>query len=155
MSPDFWKVLADIATAVGLPLGLIGLAVAAYHIYQIKKLDKVKFEDGFDAEYRRIVEKIPVNALTGHIIMDVHAREEAREHIYNYFDLCNTQIYLVKTRRISQERWELWKSGIEQNLEKPAFKDVWEEVEEDDPDTFSYLRMLREGYYEGDPRHWP
>ena len=90
-----WDTIASVATA-------IGVCIAAWQIWESKKLAQTSFEDGLDQQYRNLAMDIPVDALIGKPVDDESGK--LREIIYNYLDLCNEQIYLRKIKRISKNR---------------------------------------------------
>jgi len=67
-------------------------------------------------------------------------------------DLSNEQIYLRKKGRVRKDTWEDWKKGIQANLSKPAFLDVWNEVKDKSPGTFSFLEALEKRNFNFDPK---
>lgn len=138
-----WDSIASIATAVGV-------AIAAWQIWESRKLNSASFEDSFDQQYRELSFSIPVDALLGKEL-DKDKQDIAREAVYNYLDLCNEQIYQRSKRRVSQERWHEWVLGIEHNLSRPFFKQVWEEVKEASPGAFSFLEALEKAQFRIDP----
>jgi len=68
--------------------------------------------------------------------------------VYNYLDLCNEQVYQRSKKRVSEDRWHEWSAGIKNNLGRPFFKSVWDEVKQNAPGSFSFLERLEEGNYE-------
>ena len=92
---------------------------------------------------------IPVDALIGEPINV--KKDELREIIYNYLDLCNEQTYLRQKKRIGKNRWKEWNDGIRDNLSKPAFKEVWDEIKDKAPNTFTALELLEKGEFKIDP----
>lgn len=141
-----WDSIASIATA-------IGVFVAAWQLWENRKLTGAAFEDSFDQQYRELSYLIPVNALLGKSLDDVK-KDQARESVYNYLDLCNEQIYQRTKGRISEERWRAWASGIDSNLSRPFFMEVWDEVKENAPSTFSFLERLEKNGFSTDPAKW-
>jgi len=141
-----WNTIASIATS-------IGVGIAAWQIWESRKLAQTKFEDSFDQQYRSLAMGIPVDALIGRAV-DHEEKQDVREKIYNYLDLCNEQIYLRKKKRIRYSRWAVWRDGMKENLEKTAFREVWEEVKKESPQTFSFLTQLEEHSYMCDPAKW-
>jgi len=127
----------------------VGVCIAAWQIRQSKELAKSSFENQLSKEYRKIIRKIPVDALIGNPINDKN--NELREIIYNYLDLCNEQTYLRKKKRISDDCWEDWKEGIKANLSKPAFQEVWDEIKAKAPKTFTALELLEQSDFKIDP----
>ena len=97
--------------------------------------------------------QIPVNALIGKSVAD-ESKQAVREQIYNYLDLCNEQVYLRKKKRICYSRWVDWCAGVKENLEKPAFREVWEEIKKESPQTFSFLTQLEVQSFKCDPAKW-
>jgi hypothetical protein len=140
-----WETVGSLATA-------IGVCIAAWQIWESKKLAQTSFEDGLDQQYRKLIMDIPVDALIGQPI--TNRNEELREIIYNYLDLCNEQTYLRQGKRISKSRWKEWNDGIKDNLSKPAFKEVWNEIKNKAPKTFTALDLLEEGEFKIDPAKW-
>jgi hypothetical protein len=141
-----WEVIASIATA-------IGVFIAAWQIWESRKLTEATFEDSFDQQYRELIYTIPVNALLGKPLDD-GKEDQARETVYNYLDLCNEQIYQRAKDRISKERWNEWSSGIKENLSRPFFLSVWDEVKESASDSFSFLERLENEKFKTDPITW-
>jgi hypothetical protein len=140
-----WNTISSIATAAGV-------CVAAWQLWAGRKLAQTSFEDGLDQQYRNLVKDIPVDALIGETVKD--HKEELREIIYNYLDLCNEQAYLRQKKRISKNRWKDWNEGIRDNLAKPAFKEVWDEIKDKAPTTFTALTKLDRDKFEIDPVKW-
>ena len=85
-----WGTVASLATA-------IGVCIAAWQIWQSRKLAQTSFEDGLDQQYRKLAMDIPVDALIGKPVND-DKKADVREIIFNYLDLCNEQAYLRKKR---------------------------------------------------------
>lgn len=141
-----WSTIASIATS-------IGVGVAAWQIWESRKLAQTTFEDSFDQQYRSLAMTIPVDALIGRTVAH-EEKQEVREKIYNYLDLCNEQIYLRKKKRICHSRWVDWCAGMKENLEKIAFREVWEETKKESPQTFSFLTQLEEHSFMCDPAKW-
>ena len=133
-------------------LATIGVFIAVWQIWESKKLAETSFENGLNQEYRELVRDIPMDALIGKPINDKN--DGLREIIYNYLDLCNEQTYLRQIKRISKSRWKDWNEGIRDNLSKPAFKEVWDEIKETVPITFTALDLLEKSEFKIDPAKW-
>lgn len=138
-----WDSIASIATA-------IGVGIAAWQIWESRKLSSAEFEDSFDQQYRELSYSIPVDALLGKEL-DEGKENDAREAVYNYLDLCNEQIYQRSKKRVSKERWHEWSLGISHNLSRPFFRSVWDEVKKEAPNSFSFLEALEKEGFEIDP----
>lgn len=141
-----WDGIASIATAVGV-------CIAAWQISESKKKSSAAFEDSFDQQYRELSYSIPVNAFLGKDLRE-DEKDNAREAVYNYLDLCNEQVYQRTKKRISESRWSEWFGGIESNLKRPFISAVWYEVEESAAGSFSFLERLENEGYSIDPAKW-
>ena len=125
---------------ISLVVTAIGVIIAAWQLWESRKISQTSFEDGLDQQYRNLAMDIPVDALIGSPVKD--NKNKLREIIYNYLDLCNEQAYLWRKKRISKNRWKDWNEGIKDNLRKPAFKEVWDEIKQYASGTFTSLEML-------------
>ena len=122
MTASEWlEAVTSVATA-------IGVAIAVWELRQSSRQARTQFEDGLNAEYRRILANVPLDALLGRPLDEPTLKASLRE-FHDYFDLCNEQVFLSNNRRVSPETWESWKEGIEQHLRRPAFRQAWEELE--------------------------
>ncbi len=139
-----WDTVAAVATA-------IGVCIATWQFRENGKLAQSAFEDSFDQQYRALLKEIPVDALIGKHVID-SKKDDTRELIYNYLDLCNEQIFLRKRKRISKETWKDWSLGIEANLNKIAFQEVWGEVRSNS--SFTFLEQLENSKFKSDPADW-
>jgi len=127
-----------------------GATVALFFVawLQIKSLRKqvtTALEDGLTAQYRRIMEYIPVEIwLNDELkeLRDDERRNNCRDAIYRYIDLSQEQAFLYKIHRVSDETWVEWSEGIKSNMALKAFQGVWEEVSEKHPHHFNELREL-------------
>ena len=128
-----WADVGSIATA-------IAVLIAAWQVRQNNSLHRADYEDAFDRQYRDLAMIIPMDAFLG---KDQTSRtEEVREAVFNYFDLCNEQIYQKSKGRISTDTWKDWSAGIKDNMKRPTFESVWNEVLEEAPGTFTYLEQF-------------
>ncbi len=139
-----WDTIAAVATAIGVFL-------AAWQFRENAKLAQSAFEDSLDQQYRALLKEIPVDALIGEQVLE-SKKNETRELIYNYLDLCNEQIFLRKRKRISKETWQDWCSGMADNLEKIAFSEVWSEVRS--KSNFTFIEKLEKTKFKSDPATW-
>lgn len=141
-----WASIASIATAVAV-------FIAAFELRESQKIAQTQFEDSLDQQYRELAKGIPVDALIGKTVSE-DKKEPTRELIYNYLDLCNEQIFLRKKKRIREDTWLDWCSGIKSHLQKVEFQTVWREVKAESPGTFTFLEKLEQTDFNGDPTKW-
>jgi len=131
---EYISMIANIATAAAL-------FVAAWQLVLTRNQSVTSFEDSFAREYRELAAKIPTKAF----LSDPLTEEEYRKHfdeMYHYFDLCNEQVFLRKTGRISEKTWIFWKDGIASNMKRPAFERAWSEIAYRANGDFSELRAI-------------
>lgn len=174
MNTDSWKTIletitaiASIATALSAIATFVTVFIARKQlqaaieqknvsIEQIKitiQQSQTQFEDSLAKEYRDLIQRIPVKALLGEKL-NLKEFEEAKPVLFYYINLTNDQIFLRSKGRISEEVWKDWQGGIRYNLTKlSAFKKIWEEIEENS-ESFSELRRLKDENFNSDPIKW-
>jgi len=145
MSID-WNSIVSIFTSIGVLL-------AAFQLRVSSKIAQSEFEDSIDQQYRELAKGIPVDALIGKSVSE-DKKELTRELIYNYLDLCNEQTFLRKNKRVRKNTWIDWCAGIESNLEKIEFDNVWSEIKQEAPKTFTFLEQLEKSRFQEDPSKW-
>lgn len=120
---------------------VVGVGIAADQLFRQVSEHKAAFEDSFAKEYREIVAKIPVEAMLG----DELSAADLRAHLdefYNYFDLCNEQVFLANNGRIRRKTWEFWREGMLDNFRRAAFRSAWQHIEQRAKSDFSALRPI-------------
>ena len=131
---EILSAISNVATAVAV-------VVAAWQLKLSQKQSVTTFEDSLAKEYRDIASTIPVKALLGERLND-EEHKKAFDEFYRYFDLCNQQIFLSQSGRISEKTWKFWKDGITSNLRRPAFSRAWSEVTERCNGDFAELQGI-------------
>lgn len=133
--------ILDTLTAAANFATTVAVIVAAWQLYLSQKQSATAFEDSLAKEYRDIASTLPVKALLGEHLSD-EEYFSTFEEFYRYFDLCNQQVFLHQSGRISQKTWQFWKDGIESNLKRPAFRQAWREIATRSNTDFSELRSI-------------
>jgi hypothetical protein len=144
---NFLGIVASIATAVGVLL-------AWWQIRDGSVQAVTTFEDSLDREYREICQRLPVTVLLGGVLTTEEFNANLG-HFYSYIDLSNQQISLRQQNRIREATWDNWRDGIRGNLERPAFRQAWDEIKGKAPSSFAELRDLEKAGFRGDPLAWP
>jgi hypothetical protein len=130
------------------PITSIATVILAFLAWQqirlLRKQATTSFEDSLTEHYRRIMESIPTDVLLGAELntVDKEHRDVCRDAIYRYIDLCNEQALLHSMNRVTHEAWDEWSKGIRENMDLPAFKEVWAEVGEKSPKSFAELAAV-------------
>ena len=121
---------------------VFGVGVAAYQIRRSNIQQRVMFEDSINKEYRDIIQRIPYKVLIGDEVPLSEANAVHNE-LYNYMDLCNEQIYLRMSDRVSKKTWNNWQEGMKMNFELKVFNDTLDEVFEKLPSNFIKLQSVK------------
>lgn len=140
-----WTALASIATA-------LGVLFMAGQLFDVRRIAQSQFEDNLDQQYRALTREIPVEVLLGEAVPN-ELRREAAECVFNYFDLCNEQVFLRIRRRVRKDTFADWSLGMRQHLGKPFFREQWHRVQDADPEAFTFLNQLIEHQFR-DPLAW-
>lgn len=131
---DVIQTVANIMTALGVLAG-------AYQLLLTKRLAQLQFEDALNAQYRSLLNDLPLDALLGKTMSDEELKNSLRG-FYRYFDLSNEQSYLHDTGRVSKRAWKSWREGILQNMNRPAFRQAWQQILPDLDGSFDDLKAL-------------
>jgi hypothetical protein len=109
-----------------------------------RKQATTTFEDSLTAQYRQIMQDIPTDIWLGAQLKTLanEHQQRCRDAIYRYIDLSNEQAFLHEKRRVTDEVWTEWRTGIRGNMELSAFKEVWSEVSQKFRDSFKELRSV-------------
>src|SRR5947199_10739310 len=97
---DFHALLQDIAAVATAG----GVFLAARQLYLAKDQAQSQFEDSLNAQYRAILEDLPLAALLGQHIAEPEL-ERTLPFFYRYFDLSNEEAFLRAQGRIRSETW--------------------------------------------------
>jgi hypothetical protein len=110
-------VVAESATALGV------LALGA-QLVLLRRQTRAEFERRFVERYESIIANIPLKMLIGDRC-DGAMTDLERRAFYDYFRLCEEEIYFLQQRKVSYQTWADWWVGIRSNLDKAAFRSAW------------------------------
>ena len=111
---------AQIATAAGL-------FVLAGQLRAARSTQRAAFEQTFATRYAAIIDRIPFEELVGSATSPSRA---SLRHYYDYFGLCEEQLYYRARRKVSYSTWCDWWAGITINMCRPAFDGAWRQLRE-------------------------
>lgn len=135
---EYWVAFLSMASGFATAVGVI---VAAWQLILTKRIASTSFEDALVKEYREIAATLPIKALLGEALSDMEHVDKLDE-FYRYFDLCNHQIFLRSTGRISKKTWVFWEDGMASNFARPAFYRAWSEIASRANGDFIELKRL-------------
>jgi len=142
--------MGNIIEAVAALSAAVGVVLIGIQVALLRKQFQTQFEDSLSSEYRSLIKDIPSSALLGE---KISLDDQAKEMVFNYIDLTNSQVFLRMNGRISKRTWSYWCEGIQFNLSLPVFKEVWVDIKNSNNDIYTELRMLELGF-DTDPRSW-
>ena len=116
------QLLANVATA-------IGIIFVAWQLYLTRRQVTAAFEQAFVEKYERIVASIPLAALLGEQAEPGPADQDLRP-FFDYFELCEEELYYRHVRKVSRSTWRDWEEGIVLNFRRPAFQSAWRQLSE-------------------------
>lgn len=102
----------------------LGVLIAAWQLYSSSQQERSQFEDRLTEQYRAVASRLPLEALLGEPL-SMPDLEASLRAFYDYFDLSNEQAFLYKHGRVRRSTWSNWLEGIEQHMERPAFRQAW------------------------------
>jgi len=123
LSDPVWiQAIASLITA-------LGVCFVWMQVRLTKQQAQITFEDSLDREYRKLIAKLPIDALLGKDFNESQLNSSLG-CFYRYFDLSNEQVLLHgNKRRIRKATWEEWGEGIVVNLGLPAFRKAWDRIQ--------------------------
>ena len=141
----------DIISAAASTATALGIFVAGWQLYLGKRQAVLAFEDDLTRQYREIIQRIPIRALLDE---NPEPSDEVLAAVYQYVDLCNEQIFLRQSNRVTEATWDSWRQGMKSNFAREPFRGAWVEIKEKARKDFEELRYLEQRNFEGDPRSW-
>lgn len=142
--------IPDWVTAATSAASTIGVFAAFRQLQVTKRIAQLQFEDGLAREYRELAEKIPTKVFLGDGLTEAEY-QDVFDDLYRYIDLTNAQIVLRQRKRIGDEVWDDWRSGMKSNFALGPFKRAWSEVK-DRTTSFEELRQLEAKEFNDAPR---
>ena len=147
------SIVTDWITALATVVSAGGVVFAVRQLRLTKQISQQEFEDGLAKEYRELASRIPTRALLGSGLSPSEY-DDSFDEMFRYIDLSNEQVLLRKSRRIGDDTWESWCSGIQYNLSLPVFNRAWKEIKEKNPTQFLELKLLEQQGFHSDPKFW-
>ena len=106
----------------------IAVITFLYQIHINKKQFRMQTFFNYTDRYQNIIINLPVDIESENFDCD-KLKDDDIKWFRAYFDLCSEEFYLSKSNLIDNDVWELWKSGLEASLQKPAFQYSWKKIQ--------------------------
>ena len=111
--------IASFATAAGA--AFVGLQVQG-----ARRQLRDQFEQKFVDRYNRIIARVPLTVILGEEENVTDAK--AQRAFYDYYELCEEEVYYRKLGRVSKATWRDWWYGISHNFQHQAFYAAWQNL---------------------------
>jgi hypothetical protein len=130
------QTVSSFATAVGLFLAVIGLR-------QVQRQRLRQFEALFVSRYWTLMDRLSLQAMRG----DEHEphRDEDERVVRAYLQLCEDELDLRSQGCFTDSTWAVWADGMQVQLQRWPFSQIWHRVEKDETGTFEMLREFNAG----------
>jgi len=118
--------------AFGIVASIIIATVTLYFtVSSFKKQLQLNFFADYTKRYQEIILNFPENINEKNFQidnLDAEIKNKTLRYMRAYFDLCSEEYYLWTKKKISNDIWKEWESGIKFAFSKSAFKQAWEVV---------------------------
>jgi hypothetical protein len=115
--------IGTLATAVGVFIAVLSLGAS-------RRQRLRQFESLYVRRYWTIMDELSLDVMRGTPQNGAALSERDEKAIRSYLRLCEDQLELRKEGWISDETWQMWRNGIDAQLQRPAFSTIWEEIRE-------------------------
>lgn len=134
----------DSVASIATPLGLLA---TVYQLHQTRRALRDSFERSFVDRYQRVISQIDLNVMLGRAHADL-AEPAVRRAFFDYFELCEEELYYRAYGKVSAGTWRDWWYGMTIHLCSASFEQAFAELvtaehrlaETSLPDRFSLLR---------------
>ena len=124
----------------------LGVAFAAFQIRQAQQSLRDGFERTFVDRYERIIRQIDLDVILGSREPNLSDPDVCRA-FFDYFELCEEELYFRAYRKVSKATWNDWWYGIRGHLLNDHFKAAFDDLaerSETSTTTPTRFRFLRE-----------
>jgi len=109
----------------------VGAGIVAFQLWQTQRALRATYERTFVERYERIIADVPLTAVLEGRLSETatdHEREVIERAFFNYFELCEEELYFRKLGRISRRTWADWWEGLALHFRNDAFSSQLEEL---------------------------
>lgn len=125
------EICMEKADLIQLAILLITAAALIVTIKNFRKQLQLNFFAEYTKRYQEIILNFPESINQKDFDFDLLSSDERSKtlrYMRAYFDLCSEEYFLWKDKRIDEETWKEWESGIKYALSKTAFRNGWERI---------------------------
>jgi hypothetical protein len=140
---DFILNFLDTSNIVNIMLFLLTLITAILFYYFTRKEQWISLYYEFNKRYAEIRWKLPNDILFDDFDLSKLNDENLMKIMRQYFDLCSEEFYLKNKKKwIEKELWQEWHKGIEYYMSKPAFKEAWRKVRNNEDYYTGFIKFM-------------
>ena len=122
-------VATDLITSIANVAAAVGVVVVIFQLALARRQMRAGFERSFVDKYERIIERVPLAMLLGDDV-DVDRSEKVQRAFFDYFELCEEELYFRRVGKVSSATWQEWWEGISLHFRRPAFIQGWESLKD-------------------------
>jgi hypothetical protein len=135
-----------------------GVLVGVYQLVQARRSLREAFERTFVERYQSVVARIELDVLLGNRLPDLDD-SDLRRAFFEYFELCEEELYYRSFRRVTRSTWRAWWYGMDLHFRNPAFAAAFEAIcrqsgtgaDGEEHPRFSFLRHAYAQRRQGEP----
>jgi len=119
----------EVISSVANVAAAVGVVVVIWQLRLTRQQLRAGFERTFVDKYERIIGHVPLGMILGEDI-DVEQDAEALRAFFDYFELCEEELYYRAVGKVSTRTWREWWEGIALHFRRPAFRQAWEALKD-------------------------
>jgi hypothetical protein len=115
---------SEVVTTVANVATAAGIFAVGWQLVLNRRQMMAEFERTFGERYERIIRDVPLPMLIGQV-EDPTNDATALRAFFDYFELCEEELYYRRQGKVSRSTWKDWWEGIALNFRRPAFRTAW------------------------------
>ncbi len=138
-------VTLDISNVINFMLFLGTVVTAIINFRFIRKEHWITLYFEFNRRYAEIRWQFPNDILSDKFDVNRLESEDLMKLMRRYFDLCSEEFYLKEKKKwIEKELWGEWERGIKYYMSKPAFREAWQKVRNEEDYYTGFVQFMDE-----------
>ena len=124
----------EIGNLISTIAALVAIGGLIYQSRSTRKQVKLQNYIEYTKRYQEIILNFPENINEVDFTFDgmkADLKNKTMRYMRAYFDLCFEEYILHRKKFIDDDRWSIWKGGMEVAFSKPAFQQAWSIIKKD------------------------
>jgi len=118
---------AEVVTSAASVVTALGVFALAFQVHLTRRQMQLEFEATFVTRYEAIAGRIPLEMRLG---TATEPTELSLRTFFDYFELCEQELYYRKRSRISDDAWSDWWEGMSLNLRHPVYREAFKTLDD-------------------------